>query len=144
MSKINTYLNFPGTAEAAFEFYKAAFGGEFSVVVRFKDFPMPGVTIPPADGDKIMHIGLPIGSKGDVLMASDNLESLGQKLVFGNNSYVSVHPESREEADRLWAALTAGGEIEMPIADQPWGDYWGAYRDRFGVKWMIDYAPPRQ
>ena len=141
MTKLNTYLNFAGNAEEAFNFYKSVFGGEFMAVVRFKDMPMEGVTIPKEDENKIMHIGLPIGN--DVLMASDTLESLGQKLTQGNNVYLSVHPESKEEADRIFNALSAGGTIEMPIADQPWGDYYGSFKDKFGVQWMVNYSYPK-
>jgi PhnB protein len=89
-----------------------------------------------------MHIGLPVG-KGDVLMASDSLESLGQKLVQGNNVYISVHPDGKEEADRIFKALAAGGAIEMPIADQPWGDYYGSLKDKFGILWMVNYSRPK-
>lgn len=103
---------------------------------------MPGVTIPKQDENKILHIGLPIG-KDDILMASDTLESLGQKLIQGNNVYISVHPESKEEADRIFKALSAGGAIEMPIANQPWGDYYGSCKDKFGVLWMVDYGYPK-
>jgi PhnB protein len=91
----------------------------------------------------MMHIGLPIG-QDQMLMASDTLESLGQNLVQGNNVYISVHPESKEEADRIFNALSGGGEIEMPIADQPWGDYYGSFKDKFGVMWMVNYGPPRE
>lgn len=143
MTKVNTYLNFVGNTEEAFNFYKSVFGGEFSAVVRFKDFPMQGMNIPKEDENKIMHIGLPIG-KDNVLMATDTLESLGQKLVQGNNVYISVHPESKEEADRIFNALSAGGTIEMPIGDQPWGDYFGMFRDKFGVQWMVNYSYPKQ
>jgi PhnB protein len=100
-------------------------------VVRFKDFPMEGVTVPKKDEDKIMHIGLPIREDG-ILMASETLESLGKELVQGNNIYVSVHPTSREEADRIFNALSEGGDIEMPIADQAWGDYYGSSRTSSG------------
>ncbi len=143
MAKFNIYLNFPGNAEEAFNFYRAIFGGQFSAVVRFKDMPMPGVKLPKEAEAKIMHIGLPVG-KDDVLMASDALESLGQKLVQGNNAYISVHPESKEEADRIFKALAAGGAIEMAIADQPWGDYYGSLRDKFGIQWMVNYSKPKQ
>jgi len=88
----------------------------------------------------MMHIGLPIDD--DMLMASDTLESLGQKLNQGNNVYLSVHPDTKEEADCIFTALSAGGTIEMPIADQPWGDYYGSFKDGFGVLWMVDYTPP--
>jgi len=98
------------------------------------------VSIPEEDQDKIMHIGLPIGND-DILMASDALESLGQQLVQGNNVHISVHPGSKEEAERIFGALSEGGEIEMPIADQAWGDYYGSFKDKFGVMWMVNYRP---
>ena len=143
MTKLQSYLNFAGNAQEAFDFYQSVFGGEFSSVVRFKDFPMEGVAISKEDEDKIMHIALPIG-EDNVLMASDVLESLGQQLVQGNNVYVSVHPTTREEADRIFNALSEGAEIEMPIADQVWGDYYGSLKDKFGVQWMVNYTPPRE
>ncbi|OGY26114.1 MAG: glyoxalase [Candidatus Woykebacteria bacterium RBG_16_44_10] len=142
MVKINTYLNFAGNAEEAFNFYKSIFGGEFTSVVRFKDMPMEGTKVPKEDENQIMHIGLPIGK--DVLMASDAPESMGFKVNFGNNSYISIHPDSKEEADRIFKALSSGGTIEMAIADQPWGDYWGSFKDKFGVLWMVDYAYPKE
>src|SRR5918992_2605118 len=114
--KVNSYVNFPGNTEEAFNFYKSVFGGEFSAVVKFKDMPMEGVNIPKEAENKILHIGLPIG-KDNVLMATDALESLGQKLTQGNNVYISVHPENKEEADRIFNALSASGTIEMPITD---------------------------
>jgi PhnB protein len=140
VTKLHSYLNFAGNAEEAFDFYKSVFGGEFASVVRFKDMPMEGVTFPKEDENKIMHIALPIG-EDNLLMASDTLESLGQQLVQGNNAYVMVSPDSREEADRIFNALSEEADIEMPIADQPWGDYYGALKDKFGVMWMVDYGP---
>lgn len=142
MARLHSYLNFAGTAEEAFGFYRSVFGGEFSSIVRFRDMPIEGVSIPEEDQDKIMHIALPIGGD-DILMASDALESLGQKVVEGNNAYVSVHPESKEEADRVFQALSDGADIEMPIAEQVWGDYYGSLKDRFGIQWMVNYSPPR-
>jgi len=141
--RLHSYLNFAGNAEEAFELYRSVLGGEFSSLVRFKDFPMEGVTTAEEDEDKIMHIALPVG-EDDVLMASDVLESLGQRVVQGNNVYVSVHPDSREEADKIFTALSEGAEIEMPIADQAWGDYFGSLKDKFGVQWMVNYSPPRE
>lgn len=138
--KVNVYLNFPGNAAEAFEFYRTVFGGELSSHVRFRDMELEGVDIPEADLDKAMHIALPIGD-GDVLMASDALESLGQTLDAGTNVYVSVHPDSREDADRIFDALAAGGQVEMPIADQIWGDYYGACADQYGVRWMVNHSP---
>lgn len=142
MFKIHPYLNFAGNAEEAFNFYKSVFGGEFTGLYRFGDMPMEGVTISDEEQSKIMHVSLPVGD-GEVLMASDALESMGQKLVQGNNAYISIHPDTREEADRLFNALSAGGTIEMPIADQMWGDYYGAFKDKFGVQWMVNHSPQR-
>jgi PhnB protein len=142
MTKFNTYLNFGGNAEEAFNFYKSVFGGEFRSLMRFKDMPIPGVNIPKPDEHKLMHIALPVG-KDDVLMASDVLPSLGHKLVQGNNVSISIFPDSKEEADRIFNSLSAGGKIEMPIANQPWGDYYGGLTDKFGMKWMVDFVYPK-
>ena len=141
--KLQPYLNFPGNAKEALEFYRSIFGGEFSSEVSFGDMPMEGVSIPAEDAGKMMHISLPIG-EDNVLMASDTLESLGHKTVQGNNLYISVHPDSRDEADRIFEGLSQGADIEMPMGDQVWGDYFGSLRDKFGVGWMINYSPPRE
>ena len=138
MTKLNTYLNFAGNTEEAFNFYKSVFGGEFSSVVRFKDMPMEGQKLSKEDENKIMHIGLPVGQ--DMLMATDALESTGFKVVQGNNSYIMIQVDSKAEADRIFNALSAGGSIEMAIADQPWGDYYGSFKDKFGVLWMGMYS----
>lgn len=143
MTKLNTYLNFAGNTEEAFNFYRSVFSGDFAAVVRFKDMPMEGVKVPKKDEGKILHIALPIGQES-VLMASDALESIGQKLVQGNNVYISVRPDSKAEADRIFKALSAGGTMEMPIADQPWGDYYGSFKDKFGVLWMVMYSYPKE
>lgn len=140
--KLNIYLDFAGNAEEAFNFYKSVFGGEFSSVVRFKDMPMEGVSIPKEDENKILHMSLPVG-RDDVLMASDVLESLGQTLTPGNNISIAIQSDSKEDADRVFNALSFGGAVEMPIADQPWGDYYGSVKDKFGVLWMIFYSYPK-
>jgi PhnB protein len=142
MTKLNVYLNFPGNAEEAFRFYKSVFGGELSSLIRFKDLPMEGAPVPKEAMDQIMHVALPVGN--DVLMASDAPESMGFKFVPGNNAYISVHPDSKAEADRLFKALSAGGKIEMAIADQPWGDYYGSFADKYGINWMINYSSPKK
>jgi len=142
MTKLNTYLNFPGNTEEAFHFYKSVFGGEFNSVVRFKDMPMEGVKLSKEDENKIMHIGLPIGDQ--VLMATDALESMGFKVNMGNNSYIMIQVDTKEEADRIFNALSAGGKVEMAMADQPWGDYYGSFWDKFGVGWMVDYGYPKE
>ncbi len=141
MTKLNVYLNFAGNTEEAFEFYQSVFGGELTPAVRFRDMPMEGVDIPDEDQDKVMHVALPIG-ENDLLMATDTLESLGQELVLGNNVYLSVQPDSKEDADRIFRALSADGTIEMDIADQVWGDYYGSLVDKFGVRWMVNYSYP--
>lgn len=143
MTKFNVYLNFAGNTEEAFKFYQSVFGGKLTPVVRFKDMPMEGVKIPPADETKVMHVGLPVGND-QMLMATDTLECLGQKLVPGNNVHISIHPESKAEADRIFAALSAGGKVEMPMADQPWSDYYGSFKDKFGVQWMVNYGRPKE
>jgi PhnB protein len=142
MAIINPYLNFNGNTEEAFNFYKSVFGGEFAMLMRFKDTSEAG-KIPPKAADKIMHIALPIG-KGNVLMATDALESLGQKLTVGNNFSISVSVESKEEADGIYNKLSAGGKIEMPIGDVFWGAYFGMFADKFGIHWMVSYDPNRQ
>ena len=143
MTKLNIYLNFAGNTEDAFNFYKSVFGGKLTPIVRFKDMPMKGVNIRKEDENKVMHVGLPIG-RDQMLMATDTLESLGQKLVQGNNIYISIHPKSKVEADRIFNALSRGGTIEMNIADQPWGDYFGSFKDKFGVQWMVNYTYPKK
>ncbi len=142
MTKLNIYLNFPGNAEEAFNLYKSVFGGEFRALMRFKDMPMPGMKLAKKDETKIMHVALPVGD--DVLMGSDSLESMGPKLVKGNNYYVSIGVDSKNEADRVFKALSAGGKVEMAMADQPWGDYYGSFADKFGIGWMVSYTPPKK
>lgn len=138
VAKINPYLNFPGTTEEAFNFYKSVFGGEFSAVQRWKELP-EGAKLPANEKDKIMHIALPIG-KDTILMATDALESMGQKLTAGNNFYIAIQSDSKEEAQKLFNGLSAGGNIEMPLQDTFWGDYFGMFNDKFEIKWMVGYS----
>ena len=138
MPKINVYLHFNGNAEEAFHFYKSVFGGEFSRVVRMRDMPCdPSVEISEEDKDKIMHIALPIGN--DTLMASDVPSFLGTVNENENRSKISVSPETLEEATRLFEGLSAGGKVEIPFADSSWGSYFGMFRDKYGIEWMIDF-----
>lgn len=140
MSTINPYINFAGNTEEAFVFYKSVFGGEFAMVMRFGDGPgCEEMQLSDDDKTKIMHIALPIGTTGDVLMGTDMLESMGQKLQAGNNFAITFSPDSKEDADRIFNGLAEGGTIIMPIADQFWGAYHGMLVDRFGLQWMIDY-----
>lgn len=142
MKSINPYLNFPGNTEEAFNFYKKVFGGDFlGGVYRFKDTPEAD-KLSDSDKEKVMHVGLKMG-ESNYLMATDALESMGFKVTFGNNFYISIEAESKEEADKLFKGLSDGGKIEMPMADQFWGDYFGSLTDKFGVRWMINYANPQ-
>jgi PhnB protein len=138
MPALNPYLNFPGNTEEAFNFYKSVFGGEFAMVMRFKDTP-EAEKMSPQDRNKLMHIALPIG-KNNVLMGTDTIESMGQKLGMGNNLHISIHTESKAEADRIFGALFKGGKIEVPIGDMFWGDYFGMGTDKFGVHWMVSFS----
>lgn len=138
MATINPYLNFPGNTEDAFNFYRSVFGGEFLNMQRFKDTPEAG-RIPVEDQDKLMHIALPIGN-GTLLMATDTLESMGQRLIEGNNFNLSINTASKEEADRLFNGLSAGGKVIMPMKDEFWGDYFGMFTDKFSINWMVSYT----
>jgi PhnB protein len=137
MALINPYINFNGNAEEAFNFYKSVFGGEFAQVMRFKDLASPEFPVAEKEAHKIMHIALPIGP--NVLMANDVPESMGRTNENENRSKISISAESKEEADKLFNGLSAGGQIEMPIADSPWGSYFGMFRDKYGIEWMVDF-----
>jgi PhnB protein len=136
MPALNPYLNFNNTTEEAFNFYKSVFGGEFAMVMRFKDIPAE-YKGPAHEDNKIMHISLPIPG-GGVLMGSDVPEQMG-KVVPGNNIQLSLAPDSKEEADRLFNGLSAGGQVTMPMADAFWGAYFGMCEDKFGIRWMINF-----
>ena len=139
MAQINPHINFNGNAEEAFTFYKSVFGGEFAMIMRFKDLSSPEFPIAEKDANKIMHIALPIGK--NILMANDVPEIMGRVNESENRSKISISAESKEEADKLFNGLSAGGNIEMPIADSPWGSYFGMFRDKFGIEWMVDFDP---
>ena len=137
MALINPYINFNGNAEEAFNFYKSVFGGEFAMVMRFGDMPNPDFPIPEAENNKIMHIALPIGK--NILMGNDVPVSMGRVNENENRSKISISAESREEADKLFKELSVDGKIEMPIGDSPWGSYFGMFRDKYGIEWMVDF-----
>jgi PhnB protein len=139
MALINPHINFNGNAEEAFNFYKSVFGGEFVKIIRLKDISSPEYPVAENDANKIMHIALPIGK--NILMANDVPESMGQVNENENRSKISISAESREEADKLFSGLSAGGNIEVPISDSPWGSYFGMFRDKFGIEWMVDFDP---
>ena len=139
MAQINPYINFNGNAEEAFNFYKSVFGGEFAQITRFKEMSSPEFPVAEKDANKIMHIALPIGK--NVLMANDVPESMGKVNENENRSKISISTKSKEEADKLFNGLSAGGQIEMPIADSPWGSYFGMFRDKYGIEWTVDFDP---
>lgn len=137
---LNPYLNFDGNAEEAFRFYQSVFGGELFVQ---KMSQAPGIeNLSDEEKNRAMHVGLPIGN-GQFLMASDCLPSQGHVLKQGNNNYISITTDSKEEADRIFNGLSAGGTIEMPMEDMFWGDYFGSFIDKFGVCWMVSFANPQ-
>jgi len=137
MTKLNSYLNFDGTCEEAFNFYKSVFGGEFSYFSKMGDINVEGMPINDADRNLVMHVSLPIGD--DILMGSDVPGHMKPHFKAGNNNYISIVPVSREEADRIFNGLSAGGEVEMPMQETFWGDYFGSFMDRYGICWMINY-----
>ena len=137
MALINPHVNFNGNAEEAFTFYKSVFGGEFAKIIRFKDLASAGFPVAENEANKIMHIALPIGKS--ILMANDVPEILGRTNENENRSKIVISAESKEEADKLFNGLSAGGQIEMPISDSPWGSYFGMFRDKYGIEWMVDF-----
>ncbi|OFZ67210.1 MAG: glyoxalase [Bacteroidetes bacterium RIFCSPHIGHO2_02_FULL_44_7] len=138
MALINPYINFNGNAEEAFHFYKSVFGGEFERIVRMKDLSSPEFPIAEKDANKILHIALPIGN--NTLMANDVPESMGRVNENEHRSKISVHAESRQEADHIFNGLSVGGTVEMPMDDSPWGTYFGMFRDKYGIEWMVEFA----
>ena len=141
MPTINPYINFNGNAEEAFTFYKSVFGGEFGKIVRMKDLSSPEFPVAEKDANKIMHITLPIGK--NVLMANDVPEEMGPVNELENRSKISVSAESREEADKIFTGLSAGGSVEMPMSDSPWGTYFAMFRDKYGIEWTVEFAPQK-
>ncbi|NLW30921.1 MAG: hypothetical protein GXY77_05625 [Fibrobacter sp.] len=135
--KTNPYLNFNGNTEEAFNFYKSVFGGEFTDINRYKDMPSSMEQVPENEKEKIMHIALPIGSD-TVLMGSDITENMNQSLTMGNNVYIMLQPENKDNAEKLYRRLSEGGKIEMPLEKVFWGSYFASFSDRFGVQWLIN------
>ncbi|WP_193212151.1 VOC family protein [Luteolibacter marinus] len=141
MARTSTYLNFPRNTGEAFEYYKSVFQTEYCMpVVRFSDAPTcDGRPLAEEDKNLVMHVELPI-TGGHVLMGTDAPESMGFSCTTGNNIHLNLEPDTREEADRLFAALSDGGKVEMPMQDMFWGAYFGSFSDRFGINWMINCA----
>ena len=142
MLTINPYLNFNGNTEEAFNFYKSVFGGEFTALQRYRDMP-EGSKLSLEEQEKIMHISLPVG-RSTVLMATDALESMGQKLVEGNNFYLMIEAESKDQVYRLFYELSAGGEVTMPLQVTFWGAFFGQFKDKYGIQWMVSYEIKRE
>jgi PhnB protein len=140
MALINPHINFNGNAEEAFMFYKSVFGGEFAKIIRFKDLASPEFKVAKKEENKIMHIALPIG-KSNKLMANDVPEIMGKTNENENRSKIVISAESKEEADKLFNGLSVGGQIEGPIGDGPWGTYFGCFRDKYGIEWIVDFDP---
>ena len=138
MAIINPHINFNGNVEEAFNFYRSVFGGEFAKIIRLKDLASPEFPVAEKDENNILHIALPIGT-GSVLMGNDVPEFLGKVNERENRSKITITAASKEEADKLYNGLSAGGEVEMPIADSPWGTYFAMFRDKYGIEWMVEY-----
>ena len=139
MPIINPWINFNGNTEEAFTFYKSVFGGEFTKIVRFKDIASPEFPVAEKDAQKIMQIVLPIGK--NMLIGNDVPEFMGRVNENENRSKISISAESKVEAEKFFTGLSADGTIEMPMADSPWGSYFGMFRDKYGIEWMVDFDP---
>lgn len=137
MTQINPHYNFNGNAEEAFNFYKSVFGGEFKKIIRFKELASDEFPVPEHEANKIMHIELPIGNC--VLIANDVPEMMGRTNENENRSKIVIRTESKEEADKLFNGLSQGGQVEMPIDNSPWGTYFGMFRDKYGIEWMVEF-----
>lgn len=140
MATVNPYINFAGNCEEAFNFYKTIFGGEFPYVGRFAEMPpQEGITLSEEDKNKIMHISLPL-KNGTVLMGSDTGGEWAPRMQVGNNISLSISTESKEEADRIFAGLSEGGKVSMPMESTFWGDYFGMCADKFDINWMVGFS----
>ena len=137
MASIQPHINFNGNAEEAFHFYQSVFGGEFSKIVRFKDLAGPGFEIDKEEENKLMNIALSIGD--NVLIGNDVPQFMGSVSEEENRSKIAIFAESRAEADHIFLGLSAGGSVEVPMADSPWGSYFGMLRDKYGIEWTITF-----
>jgi len=138
MATINPHINFNGNAEEAFTFYKSVFGGEFEKITRFKDMASAEFPVAENEANKIMRIVLPIG--GNMLIANDIPESMGRVNENENRSKIAITAKSKEEADKLFNGLSAGGKVEMPMAESPWGTYFAMFRDKYGIEWTVEFS----
>ena len=136
---LDPYLTFDKNCREAFEFYRSVFRGEFMTLQTFGDGP-PNMGVPDRERDLIMHVSLPIGSS--LLMGSDTSSAFGQPPVVGENFAISISPNSKDEADRLFTCLSENGQPLMPMADMFWGSYFGMCVDKFGIRWQINFEYP--
>jgi len=139
MAQINPHINFNGNAEEAFSFYKSVFGGEFTKIMRFRELSSPEFPVAENEANKIMHIALPVGR--NFLIANDVPEFMGRTNENENRSKISISTESKEEADKLFNGLSEGGQIEAPMGESPWGSYFGMFRDKYGIEWIVEFDP---
>jgi PhnB protein len=138
MANISPHIHFNGNAEEAFEFYKSIFGGNFSSLMRFKELNSPDFSFPEEEQQKIMLVRLPIGTSG-ILSGSDVPHFMGVVNEAENRSKITIVADSKTEAEALFRGLSAGGTVEMPLDEGPWGTYLGTFRDKYGIEWMIEY-----
>lgn len=145
MPSVNVYLTFNGNCEVAFDFYKSVFGGEYPYIGRFKDMPPQegGKAIPEEEGNRIMHVSLPIG-KSSMIMGSDTGGEWAPNFKQGNNFSISINADSKNEADKIFNDLSAGGQVTMPLANTFWGDYFGVLTDKFGINWMMSFNEQKE
>ncbi|MBL7933938.1 MAG: VOC family protein [Bacteroidia bacterium] len=141
MAHINPHINFNGNAEEAFNFYKSVFGGEFSKIVRFKDIASEEFPVPEKEAEKLMYIALPVGK--NYLEGNDIPEMMGRVNENENRSKISLRAESKEEATKVFNGISAGGQIEMPLGENPDGTYFAMFRDKYGIEWMIKFDPKK-
>lgn len=141
MARTSTYLNFTRHTEDAFHFYGSVFGTTPTGLMRFGMVPAQDGAPPMSEADRhlLVHIELEILG-GHVLMGTDAPESMGFKLNFGNNAHLNLEPDTLEDARRLFAALSDGGTVNMPLSPMFWGGVFGSLTDKFGVGWMINCA----
>jgi len=140
MRTINPWINFNGNAEEAFTFYQSVFGGAFTKIVRFKELESEEFSIPEQEANKVMYIALPIGNN-NLLIANDVPEFMGRVNENENRSKIAVAAGSREEAEKIFYGLSAGGQVEGAIGDSPWGTYAGMFRDKYGIEWIVEFDP---
>lgn len=138
MAIINPHINFNGNAEEAFNFYKSVFGGEFTKIIRFKELASEEFPVSEKEENKLLNITLPIGN-GSKLMGNDVPEIFGTTNENENRSKIVISTESKEEADKLFNGLSVGGEVEGPIGESPWGTYFGCFRDKYGIEWIVEF-----